>query len=143
MLSVERGDVQCDRRSSPRTRALSSAVATVTMLLVFQKGGESQINIADIATRPGVQSITPLTVSRDVNTAPPAGPIETPAPGSSEGSSSSDVALIGGIAGGIAGLVLVVLAVVLYTRSKKAEEQIAAVQTININDLKGQLAEDV
>jgi len=142
-LSVDRGDVQCDRRSSPRTRALSSAVATVTMLLVFQKGGESQINIADIATRPGVQSITPLTVSRDVNTAPPAGPIETPAPGSSEGSSSSDVALIGGIAGGIAGLVLVVLAVVLYTRSKKAEEQIAAVQTININDLKGQLAEDV
>eukprot|EP00961_Rhodomonas_salina_P246404 3329596-Rhodomonas_salina.1 len=96
MLSVERGDVQCDRSSSPRTRALSSAVATVTMLVVFQKGGESQINITDIATRPGVQSITPLTVSRNVNTAPPAGRIETPSPGSSEGSSSSvDVAVIG------------------------------------------------
>eukprot|EP00961_Rhodomonas_salina_P035858 482373-Rhodomonas_salina.3 len=67
------------------------------------------------------------------------------APSSSSSSSSSDnTALIAGIAGGVGGVVVVGAAAALWMRSRKDDEQVmtAPVQTINIEDLKTQLAAD-
>eukprot|EP00961_Rhodomonas_salina_P266523 3602509-Rhodomonas_salina.1 len=136
-LSADKGGVQCGRRSVRGLLAsFSDATADVSMLVVFKEGAAAQISLVKLAKAPGINAITPLSVSPKVNTEV-VGPIVTPAPQTSSSSSSSNAALIGGVVGGVSGAALLGAGVVVLARKQKQDvAMVSAVQTVNVADLK-------
>eukprot|EP00961_Rhodomonas_salina_P260040 3514108-Rhodomonas_salina.1 len=89
----------------------------------------------------GVQSIEPVSMSPKIRTADAS--YVPPPPPSSSSSSSSSTALIAGICGGVGGLLAVGAGVAMCMRNKAAPDVAMAIQTINVNDLKTQLHDEL
>jgi len=149
-LSVDRRDEQCGgaRRNIRKLLAgFSSATATVQMMVVFDKGTTAQFNMAEFATKPGVNSIAPdarnspkLEITDKVT-----GETGRASTDDSDHSSSSiNVALIGGIAGGVVGALVLGVGAFLFMRKRsESAAPMATVHSINVSDLKSQLADDM
>mmetsp|Transcript_15046 Transcript_15046/g.30313 ORF Transcript_15046/g.30313 Transcript_15046/m.30313 type:complete len:1145 (+) Transcript_15046:57-3491(+) len=143
-MSVDKAGVQCRRRS---LRALlssfSDATAEVTMMVVFEKGTAATISLEKLKNMAGVNAVEPLVVSAKVDTAPVEG--VNFQPDTSDDDSSSNIGLIAGAAaGGAVAVIAIAAAVMLFMRRKSSSDRevISAVQTINVDDLKHQLAND-
>lgn len=151
-LEVDLGDEQCAGNARRNVRKLlagySSATAAIKMLIVFQEGSASTFNQEKFAAMEGVNSVVAdarnspkIAISNELDcTGSKCGEVDS----RSDSSSSSGVstALIAGIAGGVAGVLVLGLGAWLLMR-KREPETVAAVQTINVSDLKSQLADDV
>ncbi len=114
------------------------------MLIVFKEGTQSTISLEKFSTMDGVLSIEPLDVSGKVNVEAPVTYVPPPPIKDESSGSSSNVALIAGVVGGVGGALLVAIAVaVVYMRKGREPEPIQAIQTINVDNLKAQLSQDV
>eukprot|EP00961_Rhodomonas_salina_P247550 3344515-Rhodomonas_salina.1 len=115
------------------------------MVIVFKEEAESVLDMAAFSAKPGIESLMPA----ETNTAVKDGsPSKTQGEASadsddSDDSSSSMVPIIAGVVGGVGGVLLIGgLAIFLSKRSSQPEVA-AAVQTIDVADLKAQLSQDV
>eukprot|EP00961_Rhodomonas_salina_P056148 754041-Rhodomonas_salina.1 len=152
-MDVDRGEEQCAqarRRRSVRHLLAdwSSASAAVRILVVFHEGAASTFDLDKFASLPGVHA-----VQADAANSPKItiGPIDCAAQdcgeaandSDSDSSSSNNVPLIAGIAGGVGGALVLGGAAALWMRGKREPAAPVAVQTINVDDLKAQLSQDV
>eukprot|EP00961_Rhodomonas_salina_P024800 334032-Rhodomonas_salina.1 len=127
----------------------SAATAAVQMLIVFKDEGEAVFNDVAFAAMAGITAVAAdpssashvkldATYKNDVPNS------QADAEGSA--SSSIDSALVGAIAGGAGGALVAVAGVLFWWRARgiKEENEIsAAVTSINVNDLKAQLSEEL
>jgi len=150
-MEVDMGGHQCasNRRSLRKLLAgFSAASAVVEMLVVFKEGSASTFNDKLFAEQAGITSVRAVDVSpkvsinADYKCETNCGPSSGQGQNSDSDLSSSNTAMIAGIAGGVGGALVVGGAVAMLMR-KKDDEPIPAVQTINVNDLKAQLADEV
>eukprot|EP00961_Rhodomonas_salina_P215165 2906050-Rhodomonas_salina.1 len=131
-------------------RGLSAATAKVKMMIVYKDEGQPMFNDAAFAAMPGIISVSPhpstaANVKLDstyTNSVPSSSASSEDGSSSSSSSSSSNSVLIAGIAGGVGGAALLAGALMLISKRFKPEA-IPIVQTINIADMKSQLAEDL
>jgi len=146
-MSINKAGVSCGRRSLRGLKAAGSysdATAVVTVLVVFEKGTTSQVNLERLGAMPGINSFVAAEVSDKVDTSLTADArVTTPNDDDEDGGSSSNIGLIAGIAGGVGAVVVLAVGAFVFMRSKKQAEPVMAVQTINVEDLKSQLAGEV
>jgi hypothetical protein len=132
--------VSC-RRRNVGVGGWSASTAEVTMAVVFEKGGQSTFSIPKMEANAGINSVKKLDVSPQIND--DADGTYVP-PKDDESSGGMNVALIGGIAGGACALVMLLVGGVIFMKSRSDTAQpVTAVQTINVEDLKSQLAGEV
>eukprot|EP00961_Rhodomonas_salina_P073230 983896-Rhodomonas_salina.1 len=136
-LSVDKGDEVCPgtRRSIRKLLGLSSATATINMLVVFKEGANANFDMVEFAKKQGVNSVQPAESNAKITyetmdcTGDNCG--EEDSSDKSE-SSSSNTGLIAGVAGGVVGALLVAIGAVFWMRSRRQETTtVAAVQSIN------------
>jgi len=152
VMSLEVTDsvgVQCPgSRRGLRKLLQSGATATIKMLIVFDKGAEAKFNEEKFRSMAGVNSVDAdarnspkISITTDLDCSGDAcGEVESSEGG---GGSSVDAGLIGGIVGGVvAGVALLGVGIWMMMR-RREPDTVMAVQTVNIEDLKNQLSQEV
>eukprot|EP00961_Rhodomonas_salina_P173647 2341891-Rhodomonas_salina.2 len=151
-MEVDLGEEQCanGRRNLRKLlAAFSSASAALQMLIVFKAGTGAEFNEERFASMAGVTSVaqdprnSPKITITTALACEQRGDCGMASP-SDEDKAEDNTAMIAGVAGGVGGAVLLAGGVLVYMRSKRGEvtETAEAVQTINIEDLKSQLANE-
>jgi hypothetical protein len=142
--------VACRRRSIRSLLALTGATAEVTMMIVFKEGSKSLFKADKLRSNEAISSVEALDISNDVDGEFPAAQdfpdpknVNTNNDEKDGGGSGSNVALIAGICGGVGAVAVLAAGLVMYMRTKSTAEPVTAVQTINVEDLKSQLSEEV
>jgi metal-sulfur cluster biosynthetic enzyme len=140
--TVEKNGVQCRRRSLRGLQSFSAATVTTELAVVFEKGtGDAAIDLKALMARDDITSFESLDVSTRVGTSPTTPP---KADYNEDSKSSTNVGLIAGVAGGAGALVVLLVGGFLFMKSRSETAQpVTAVQTINVEDLKSQLAGEV
>eukprot|EP00961_Rhodomonas_salina_P069420 932243-Rhodomonas_salina.1 len=155
-MAIDQGEEACSGARRRKLRKLlsefSTATATIQMMLVFAPGANARFNDEAFESMPGVNSIRSdprnspkLDVSSelDCHSGPSGCGVLPFGVDDDDKSDSTNVALIAGAAGGGAALLLVAVGAYMCINKKQGEDDIMMVQTINVEDLKAQLAQDL
>merc|ERR1711966_557625 len=139
-MKVNKAGISCRRSLRGLKTEFSAATVEVTMAVVFSKGEASEFSISKLEASAGINSVTKLDVSPRIQDADEnfVAPKEI-----DESSGGSNVALIGGIAGGAGALVLLVGGFIFMKIRSDTAQPVTAVPTINVEDLKSQLAGEI
>jgi hypothetical protein len=137
-MKVDKAGIECRRSLRGLKETFTDATVEVTMAVVFVSGKTAEFSPAKLMGKSGVVNVTPLDVSPKV--------VEKSAdfvPEPTEKESYVNVGLIVGIVVGVVAAIAV-LAIGAFFFMKRSEPQpVTAVQTINVEDLKSQLAGEV
>merc|ERR1711906_19338 len=139
-MKVNKAGISCRRSLRGLKTEFSAATVEVTMAVVFSKGEASEFSISKLEANAGINSVTKLDVSPRIQDADEnfVAPKEN-----DESSGGTNVALIGGIAGGAGALVLLVGGLIFMKIRSDTAQPVTAVPTINVEDLKSQLAGEI
>merc|ERR1711906_34918 len=139
-MKVNKAGISCRRSLRGLKTEFSGATVEVTMAVVFSKGEASEFSISKLEANAGINSVTKLDVSPRIQDADEnfVAPKEN-----DESSGGTNVALIGGIAGGAGALVLLVGGFIFMKIRSDTAQPVTAVPTINVEDLKSQLAGEI
>merc|ERR1711966_622916 len=139
-MKVNKAGISCRRSLRGLKTEFSAATVEVTMAVVFSKGEASAFSISKLEANAGINSVTKLDVSPRIQDADEnfVAPKEI-----DESSGGTNVALIGGIAGGAGALVLLVGGFIFMKIRSDTAQPVTAVPTINVEDLKSQLAGEI
>ena len=140
-MKVDKAGIECRRSLRGLKESFTDATVEVSMAVVFASGQEAVFSMDKLGGKTGVVSVTPLDVSPKVRSAP--ADYVSDATYDTNEKSSVNVGLIAGIVVGVVAAIAV-LAISVFFFIKRSEPQpITAVTTINVDDLKSQLAAEV
>merc|ERR1711966_305818 len=140
-ITVNKAGIECRRSIRGLKESFTDATVEVSMAVVFASGQEAVFSMDKLGGKTGVISVTPLDVSPKVRSAP--ADYVSDATYDTDEKSSVNVGLIVGIVVGVVAAIAVLVISVFFFTKRSEPQPICAVTTINVDDLKSQLAAEV